>query len=227
MTPIKPRPFLVVLATAVASQDGVVAAGDSVRNCRTRPSAEQRLLPVIGHPVPGVCYHLNLAPLLVTKWLQQLQQSHQSTMVSAQKGALFLFVIFRWWKISLRSEYRSTKPGEAKESHEEFLDNSHLQGKFDFLERLSDKLLLNIISYLDLEDIARLSQTSRRFAQLCTSDKLWETIVQSACDTVTPDMRALAEDIGWRQMFFTNKLQLQRQLRKRRQRQGSQRNSTF
>ncbi|XP_008688604.1 F-box only protein 36 isoform X2 [Ursus maritimus] len=236
MTPIKPRPFLVVLATAVASQDGVVAAGDSVRNCRTRPSAEQRLLPVIGHPVPGVCYHLNLAPLLVTKWLQQLQQSHQSTMV-----------IFRWWKISLRSEYRSTKPGEAKESHEEFLDNSHLQvqialifgarildyvfnlceGKFDFLERLSDKLLLNIISYLDLEDIARLSQTSRRFAQLCTSDKLWETIVQSACDTVTPDMRALAEDIGWRQMFFTNKLQLQRQLRKRRQRQGSQRNSTF
>ncbi|XP_008688608.1 F-box only protein 36 [Ursus americanus] len=156
-------------------------------------------------------------------------------------------VIFRWWKISLRSEYRSTKPGEAKESHEEFLDNSHLQvqialifgarildyvfnlceGKFDFLERLSDKLLLNIISYLDLEDIARLSQTSRRFAQLCTSDKLWETIVQSACDTVTPDMRALAEDIGWRQMFFTNKLQLQRQLRKRRQRQGSQRNSTF
>uniref|UniRef100_A0A452UR87 F-box only protein n=1 Tax=Ursus maritimus TaxID=29073 RepID=A0A452UR87_URSMA len=125
-------------------------------------------------------------------------------------------VIFRWWKISLRSEYRSTKPGEAKESHEEFLDNSHLQGKFDFLERLSDKLLLNIISYLDLEDIARLSQTSRRFAQLCTSDKLWETIVQSACDTVTPDMRALAEDIGWRQMFFTNKLQLQRQLQRKR-----------
>lgn len=55
MTPGRPRPFLVVLATAVASQDGVVAAGDSVRNCRTRPSAEQRLLPVIGHPVPGKC----------------------------------------------------------------------------------------------------------------------------------------------------------------------------
>ncbi|XP_038430016.1 F-box only protein 36 isoform X8 [Canis lupus familiaris] len=52
MTPAKPRPFLVVLATPVASQDGVVAAGDAVRNCRTRPSAEQRLLPVTGHPVP-------------------------------------------------------------------------------------------------------------------------------------------------------------------------------
>ncbi|KAI2527319.1 F-box protein 36 [Homo sapiens] len=130
-------------------------------------------------------------------------------------------VIFRWWKISLRSEYRSTKPGEAKETHEDFLENSHLQGKFDFLERLSDDLLLTIISYLDLEDIARLCQTSHRFAKLCMSDKLWEQIVQSTCDTITPDVRALAEDTGWRQLFFTNKLQLQRQLRKRKQKYGN------
>ncbi|XP_045337590.1 F-box only protein 36 isoform X3 [Leopardus geoffroyi] len=134
-------------------------------------------------------------------------------------------VIFRWWKISLRSEHRSAKPGEAKDTHEEFLENSHLQGKFDFLERLSDNLLLSIISYLDLEDIARLSQTSRRFAKLCMSDELWEKIVQSCCDTITPDMRALAKDMGWRQMFFTNKLQLQRQIRKRKQKQGSHRTS--
>uniref|UniRef100_A0A8C6BM27 F-box protein 36 n=1 Tax=Monodon monoceros TaxID=40151 RepID=A0A8C6BM27_MONMO len=154
-------------------------------------------------------------------------------------------VTFRWWKISLRSEYRSTKPGETKETHEDFLENSHLQvqialifgarildyvfnlceGKFDFLERLSDDLLLSILSYLDLEDIARLSQTSRRFAKLCTSGKLWEQIVQSACDHITPDMRALAQDMGWRQMFFTSKLQLQRHLRKRIQQQGSQRSS--
>uniref|UniRef100_A0ABI8ACF9 F-box domain-containing protein n=1 Tax=Felis catus TaxID=9685 RepID=A0ABI8ACF9_FELCA len=154
-------------------------------------------------------------------------------------------VIFRWWKISLRSEHRSAKPGEAKDTHEEFLENSHLQvqialifgarvldyvfnlceGKFDFLERLSDNLLLSIISYLDLEDIARLSQTSRRFAKLCMSDELWEKIVHSCCDTITPDMRALAKDMGWRQMFFTNKLQLQRQIRKRKQKQGSHRTS--
>uniref|UniRef100_A0A8C2VJE9 F-box protein 36 n=1 Tax=Chinchilla lanigera TaxID=34839 RepID=A0A8C2VJE9_CHILA len=96
------------------------------------------------------------------------------------------------------------------------------KGKFDFLERLSDSLLLSIISYLDLEDVARLSQTSRRFAKLCKSDMLWEQIVQSACDTITPDMRTLAEDMGWRKMFFTNKLQLQRQLRKKKQRRESQ-----
>lgn len=40
------------------------------------------------------------------------------------------------------------------------------EGKFDFLERLSDSLLLSIISYLDLEDIASLSQTSRRFSKV-------------------------------------------------------------
>ncbi|XP_007940304.1 F-box only protein 36 [Orycteropus afer afer] len=151
-------------------------------------------------------------------------------------------IIFRWWKISLRSEYRSAKPGEAKETHEDFLENSHLQvqvalifgariidyvlnlcqGNFDYLERLSDALLLSIISYLDLQDIARLSQTSRRFAKLCVCDKLWEQIVQSACDTVTPDMRALAEDIGWKELFFTNKLQLQKRFRRRKQKRGNQ-----
>ncbi|EDL75538.1 F-box only protein 36 (predicted), isoform CRA_a [Rattus norvegicus] len=151
-------------------------------------------------------------------------------------------IIFRWWKISLRSEYRSAKPGETKETHEDFLDNSHLQvqvavvfgakildyvfnlceGKFDYLERLSDKLLLKIMNYLDLEDIARLSQTSSRFEKLCKSDSLWEQIVQSTYDTITPDMRALANDVGWRQMFFTNKIQLQRQIRKKKQRQGSE-----
>ncbi|XP_004674839.1 PREDICTED: F-box only protein 36 [Condylura cristata] len=146
-------------------------------------------------------------------------------------------VTFRWWKISLRSEYRSTKPGEVRETHEDFLENANLQvqvalifggrileyisnlckGKFDYLERLSDTLLLRIIAYLDLEDIARLSQTSRRFAKLCMSDTLWEQIVQLACDNITSDMRALAMDIGWRQMFFTSKLQLRRQLRLRTQ----------
>ncbi|XP_072474214.1 F-box only protein 36 isoform X3 [Notamacropus eugenii] len=146
-------------------------------------------------------------------------------------------VSFRWWRISLRNDHRMNRPGVTKECYEDFLDDVNLQvqialifgskilqyvinlckGKYDFLERLSDPLLLRIISYLDLEDIARLSQTSHRFQKLCTSDKLWEQIVVLTCDTITRDMKALAKDIGWRQLFFTNKLQLQRQIRKRRQ----------
>ncbi|XP_028917833.1 F-box only protein 36 isoform X2 [Ornithorhynchus anatinus] len=150
-------------------------------------------------------------------------------------------IIFRWWKITLRSQVQMNNPGEVKESHHDFLDDASLQvqialifganvldyafnlcrGKFDFLERLPDPLLLCIVSYLDLEDLARLSQTSHRFKKICSSDELWEQIVESACDTITPEMRALAEEVGWKQIFFTNKLQLQRLLRKRRQKQES------
>uniref|UniRef100_A0A8D1BPV5 F-box domain-containing protein n=1 Tax=Sus scrofa TaxID=9823 RepID=A0A8D1BPV5_PIG len=152
-----------------------------------------------------------------------------------------LYSHFFWifWILELKSTYSKISHCKLKKKKNDFRVQIALifgakildyvfnlcEGKFDFLERLSDNLLLNIISYLDLEDIARLSQTSRRFAKLCTSDKLWEQIVQSACDHITPDMRALAEDMGWRQMFFTNKLQLQRHLRKRKQRHGSQRSS--
>ncbi|KAL0624795.1 F-box only protein 36 [Plecturocebus cupreus] len=57
-------------------------------------------------------------------------------------------------------------------------------------------------------------------SELCMSDKLWEQIVQSTCDTITPDMRALAADVGWRKVFFTNKLQLQRQRHRRKQKHG-------
>lgn len=146
-------------------------------------------------------------------------------------------VIFRWWKISLRTGYQSTKPGEVKESYEDFLENSQLQiqialvfgarildyvfnlceGKIDFLERLSDNLLMTIISYLDIEDIASLSLTSHRFSKLCTSDKLWKPIVESTCE-ITPAMKALAQDQSWRQTFFYKKLRL----RKKKQNQESQ-----
>lgn len=63
------------------------------------------------------------------------------------------------------------------------------------------------------------SPTGSFHLQLCKSDSLWEQIVQSTCDTITPDMRALAKDVGWKQMFFTDKIQLQRQIRKKKQSQ--------
>ncbi|NWU55160.1 FBX36 protein, partial [Dromas ardeola] len=151
-------------------------------------------------------------------------------------------VIFRWWKISLRNKFRESRPGEIKESWEDFLDDSslHIQiaivfgakvlehvlnlcrGNYDFLERLPVPLLLYIISFLELEDIARLSQVSRRFEMICNSNVLWENIVKNLCDTITPEMKELAQEVGWKQFFFTNRLQLQLQLRRRRQKQDAQ-----
>ena len=40
------------------------------------------------------------------------------------------------------------------------------QGHYDYLERLSDSLLLRIINYLELEDVGQLGRTSRRFKQV-------------------------------------------------------------
>ncbi|XP_075617203.1 F-box only protein 36 isoform X4 [Balearica regulorum gibbericeps] len=39
-------------------------------------------------------------------------------------------VIFRWWKISLRNEFRESRPGEIKESQEDFLDDSSLHSSW-------------------------------------------------------------------------------------------------
>uniref|UniRef100_A0A8C5QT65 F-box protein 36 n=1 Tax=Leptobrachium leishanense TaxID=445787 RepID=A0A8C5QT65_9ANUR len=154
-------------------------------------------------------------------------------------------VVLRWWKISLRSEFHDTKPGELKESHVDFVDDTTLHaqigiifgqktlnyilnlcsGQYDFLERLPEPLLLYILTFLDLEDITQLGQVSHSFQKVCNSDNLWEHIVERSCDRVTPEMRALAMDIGWKQLFYTNKLQLQLQLRRMKKRQEERQNA--
>uniref|UniRef100_A0A8D3CMR7 F-box protein 36b n=1 Tax=Scophthalmus maximus TaxID=52904 RepID=A0A8D3CMR7_SCOMX len=139
-------------------------------------------------------------------------------------------VIWRWWKISPRAADRSSKPGELKESHQDFLDDAALQsevilvfgqrilpyvkalceGHYGYLEQLSDTLLLRIISHLELEDVGQLGRTSRRFRQLCGSEEFWEQSVRQCCNTVSGEVASLALMVGWRNIFFTSKIQLQK-----------------
>ncbi|XP_070701853.1 F-box only protein 36b [Pempheris klunzingeri] len=145
-------------------------------------------------------------------------------------------VIWRWWKISLRTVDRYSKPGELRESHQDFLDDTLLQsevsmvfgrhilqytkalceGQYDYLEHLSDSLLLRIINYLELEDVGQLGRTSRRFRQLCGSEEFWERAVRRHCNTVSDEVVSLALEVGWRGIFFTSKLQLQKLISRRR-----------
>ncbi|XP_071372968.1 F-box only protein 36-like [Centroberyx affinis] len=151
-------------------------------------------------------------------------------------------VIWRWWKISLRNEGRYAKPGEQRQSHQDYLDDSRLQsqvrmvfghqilrytqalcqGHYDYLERLPDPLLLHILTYLELEDVGQLGRTSRRFRQLCGSEEFWEQAVRRCCDTVSAEASSLALEVGWRSIFFTSKLQLQKQISRRRLRTKQQ-----
>uniref|UniRef100_A0A3B4AIY7 Uncharacterized protein n=1 Tax=Periophthalmus magnuspinnatus TaxID=409849 RepID=A0A3B4AIY7_9GOBI len=138
-------------------------------------------------------------------------------------------VIWRWWKISLRAVDRLAGPGEVKLSHQEMLEDKQLQGEittvfgqdvldhaktlcqghFNYLEHLSDALLLHILGFLELEDVGQLLRTSRQFWKLCQSEEYWENAVQQRCSTLPDEVVALARDIGWRRIFFTNKIQLQ------------------
>uniref|UniRef100_A0A672JF37 F-box domain-containing protein n=1 Tax=Salarias fasciatus TaxID=181472 RepID=A0A672JF37_SALFA len=139
-------------------------------------------------------------------------------------------VIWRWWKISVRAVDRHAKPGEVKESLQDFLHDTKLQsevslvfgphilehskalcqGRYNYLELLSDSFILCIISYLELEDVGRLSQTSLRFRKLCESEAFWEQAVRQRCCTVSAEVASLAAEVGWRNIFFTSKLQLQK-----------------
>ncbi|XP_056277535.1 F-box only protein 36b [Pseudoliparis swirei] len=146
------------------------------------------------------------------------------------------YVIWRWWKISSRLVDRNAKPGELKESHLDFLDDQWVQsevstvfgdrilqyakalcqGHYDYLERMPDTLLLRIINSLELEDVGQLGRTSRKFRKLCGSEEFWEQAVQRRCNTVSAEMASVALDEGWRSIFFTSKLQLQKLISRRR-----------
>ncbi|XP_053479340.1 F-box only protein 36a isoform X1 [Ictalurus furcatus] len=132
-------------------------------------------------------------------------------------------VIWRWWKISLHVKLQSTLPGEMKQSHKEFLNDERLQkqvgmvlgsqlleytlglceGRFDYLERLPDKLLLHFLSYMSYQDICHLRQTSRRFRKLCDSNEFWEQEVRRCGDDITPEIEMLAKKFGWRRIYIT------------------------
>ncbi|XP_034556442.1 F-box only protein 36a isoform X2 [Notolabrus celidotus] len=132
-------------------------------------------------------------------------------------------VILRSWKISLRLESRGAAPTALKTPHLDFLHDKSLQGqvgavfgkrileyavslchgKFDYLERLPDDVLLRILSYLELKDTTLLAQASHRFRKLCNSEKFWEQIVRNRCAEFTIDKANLANVMGWRKLFFT------------------------
>uniref|UniRef100_A0A3B4AHS8 Uncharacterized protein n=1 Tax=Periophthalmus magnuspinnatus TaxID=409849 RepID=A0A3B4AHS8_9GOBI len=156
-------------------------------------------------------------------------------------------VIWRWWKISLRAVDRLAGPGEVKLSHQEMLEDKQLQGEittvfgqdvldhaktlcqghFNYLEHLSDALLLHILGFLELEDVGQLLRTSRQFWKLCQSEEYWENAVQQRCSTLPDEVVALARDIGWRRIFFTNKIQLQLLIHRHRVKLQEDKNEPF
>lgn len=55
------------------------------------------------------------------------------------------------------------------------------EGHYDYLEHLSDSLLLRIINYLELEDVGQLGRTSRRFRQVSSGEAQQEMLLKVNC----------------------------------------------
>lgn len=77
---------------------------------------------------------------------------------------------------------------------------------------LPEDVAIRVITYLDLQSITRLSQTNQYFRELCDSDTLWEKLYIIHQGQPSVDIRAVAVDVGWKKLFFMNKLQVQKEI---------------
>ena len=148
-------------------------------------------------------------------------------------------IILRTWRISLRKDQRYIPPTQRKVLRGEFDEDTLLQADIsrifgedtlrvvhsivcqDWLARLPRRVLIRIAIMLDLIDITNLGSVCRSLRKVCSSDELWEKIYMTNCDTIAEETRALAQEVGWKKVFFTNKLQLQVQVRRRKERNST------
>ncbi|XP_074636439.1 F-box only protein 36-like [Acropora palmata] len=149
-------------------------------------------------------------------------------------------VILRTWRITMRKDQRYIPPSQRKIPLDEFDEDTMFQTEIsrifgmetlrlvhgivckDWLARLPKDILILIAGFLDLVDIARLGSVCRSLHKVCTSDELWKDIFVRHCDTISQETKELAQELGWKKVFFTNKIQLQVQMRRRKERHSAE-----
>lgn len=97
-------------------------------------------------------------------------------------------------------------------------------GHLDWLSRLPSDIFISIATFLDLPSIAKLSQVSSHFRSMCDRDRLWEQLYEQhsgGSHNVQREVRKIAAEVGWKKVYFTNKLQLRKQVARMRQKSGS------
>lgn len=147
-------------------------------------------------------------------------------------------VVWRRWKITMRgfAQGGAPSPSELAMSHEDFKYDTTLQdeikrifgpevlrqiqrilaGSTDELSKLPEKIMVHIATYLDLQSVTQLSQVNRHLREVCNSNPLWEKLYRAHQGTPSEEITSLAREIGWKEIFFMNKLQLQKEVSRRR-----------
>lgn len=147
-------------------------------------------------------------------------------------------IVWRKWKITLRNHSQgvSPMPTENITTYEDFQLDKSLQSEIeaifgskavkqalqiikgcnDSLSSLPEDIALSMICYLDLQSITYLSQVNQHFQEVCYLDLLWERLYIIHQGSRNADVKILANKIGWKRVFFMNKLQLQKEISRRR-----------
>lgn len=147
-------------------------------------------------------------------------------------------VVWRKWKISLRNHSQGTAPMPTENimSYEDFRYDKSLQyeieltfgskalrqmlqiisGCNDSLSSLPEDITITMMTYLDLQSIAYLSQVNQHFREVCNSDTLWSRLYLIHQGRPNQEITTLAKETSWKRVFFMNKLQLQKEISRRR-----------
>ncbi|CAF3079165.1 unnamed protein product [Rotaria sp. Silwood2] len=146
-------------------------------------------------------------------------------------------VIIRWWKITLRNIEGSIYPCQIRNNYEDFSNDEIAQreicrifgkeildyclniiyGNIDWFKYLPLNIKIKIFSYVNLDDIPRISSVSKLFRSISRHNDLWKIfyIRQHGYQLFKNKYFIhLAKIYGWRRLFFTNKLKLQMELRR-------------
>lgn len=73
-------------------------------------------------------------------------------------------------------------------------------------------LSIRVISCLDLQSINALSLVNRHFRELCNSEALWESLYAIHQGKPNGDVCVVGKNIGWKKLYFLNKLQIQKEI---------------
>ncbi|PAA71450.1 hypothetical protein BOX15_Mlig000001g1 [Macrostomum lignano] len=162
--------------------------------------------------LPDMCVHLNGVAPAPRRDFFDLKVSLKQKKVSLIK-----------WIITSRQEEGKLRPAEVTDKFEDFpseMMNRYIpyvfgkdivryiegliEGNYDWLVRLPDDLLVYLLTFLNLEDIERLSHVSTRLKIICTSDALWKKLFYLHMPSlVSPEVDSLADENGWKSVFYS------------------------